>query len=147
MMCAVEYTPQAFIQTDLDLFFQNFSTSQTLKSPKLISVDGGIPQNISRGFNFNGESSLDLQYGMTLTNPQLVQLYQVGDLVEGGSFNNLSAFSCSSYFLCSKKVSSEAWTPLTHRIVPLKAEMIRIKMASIRILVPEALINRNPVAS
>ncbi|KAF8526061.1 subtilisin-like protein [Hysterangium stoloniferum] len=85
----VEYTPQAILQTDLNLFFQNFSTTQALKTPNLVSIDGGIPQNISQGFNFNGESSLDLQYGMTLTNPQPVQLYQVGDLVEGASFNNL----------------------------------------------------------
>lgn len=84
-----EYTPQAFLQTDLNLFFQNFSTNQALKSPIIISIDGGVAQTVNQSFNFNGESSLDFQYGMTLTNPQPVQLYQVGDLVEGGSFNNL----------------------------------------------------------
>ncbi|KAF8583812.1 subtilisin-like protein [Ramaria rubella] len=85
----VEYTPQAFLQPDLDLFFQNFSSAQALKTPKLISIDGGVAQTTNQSFNFNGESSLDLEYGMTLTNPQPIQLYQVGDLVEGGSFNNL----------------------------------------------------------
>lgn len=86
---AVEYTPQAFLQPDLELFFQNFSTSQALKEPIMVSIDGGVAQTTDQSFNFNGESSLDLEYGMTLTNPQPVQLYQVGDLVEGGSFNNL----------------------------------------------------------
>ncbi|GJJ08474.1 hypothetical protein Clacol_002692 [Clathrus columnatus] len=84
-----EYTPQAFLQPDLDLFFQNFSSNQALKSPILVSIDGGVAQTTNQSFNFNGESSLDLEYGMTLTNPQPVQLYQVGDLIEGGSFNNL----------------------------------------------------------
>ena len=37
---------------------------------------------------FNGESDLDLEYAMALVNPQQVTLYQVGDLVEGASFNN-----------------------------------------------------------
>ena len=85
----MEYTPQAFLQPDLDLFFQNFSTTQSPSAPILVSIDGGVAQTTHKGFNFNGESSLDLEYGMTLTNPQPVQLYQVGDLVEGGSFNNL----------------------------------------------------------
>ena len=34
-------------------------------------------------FELNLESSLDLEYGMALTNPQPVTLLQVGDLVEG----------------------------------------------------------------
>ena len=38
-------------------------------------------------FGFNGESDLDLEYAMTLVYPQQVTLYQVGDLVEGASFN------------------------------------------------------------
>ena len=38
----------------------------------------------------NGESDLDLQYAMALVGKsQPVTLYQVGDLVEGASFNNL----------------------------------------------------------
>ena len=38
----------------------------------------------------NGESDLDLQYSMALVGKtQPVTLYQVGDLVEGASFNNL----------------------------------------------------------
>lgn len=44
----------------------------------------GVVQTTQTGFNINGESNLDLQYGMALvTGAQPVQLYQVGDTVEG----------------------------------------------------------------
>jgi len=37
-----------------------------------------------QGFDYNGESDLDLQYGMSLvTGSQPVTLYQTGDMVEG----------------------------------------------------------------
>jgi tripeptidyl-peptidase I len=39
-------------------------------------------------FEFNGESDLDLEYAMSLVYPQQVTLYQIGDLIEGASFNN-----------------------------------------------------------
>ena len=42
-----------------------------------------VVQTTNQSFDFNGESSLDLEYGMGLTNPQPVTLLQVGDLVEG----------------------------------------------------------------
>ena len=38
--------------------------------------------------DFNGESDLDLEYAMVLTNPQPVTLLQTGDLVEGAGFDN-----------------------------------------------------------
>lgn len=88
----VEYTPQAYLQSDLDLFFANFSSSLVGKSPEFVSIDGGVIQTMQTGFNFNGESNLDLQYAMNLVNPvgskQEVVLYQVGDLPQGASFNN-----------------------------------------------------------
>jgi tripeptidyl-peptidase-1 len=41
-------------------------------------------QTTQSGFQFNGESDLDLQYAMNLvTAGQEVTLYQVGDQVEG----------------------------------------------------------------
>ena len=44
----------------------------------------GTDQTTMTGFEYNGESNLDLQYGMALvTSAQKVTLYQVGDLVEG----------------------------------------------------------------
>lgn len=38
---AVEYTPQAYVPTDLDLFFSNFSTTQIGERPYMYSIDGG----------------------------------------------------------------------------------------------------------
>ncbi|KAK4545784.1 hypothetical protein LTR36_002738 [Oleoguttula mirabilis] len=84
----VEYTPQAYVPSDLDLFFANFSQSQVGKRPILDSIDGGVVQQTNMSFDYNGESNLDLEYSMTLVYPQPVTLYQVGDLVEGASFNN-----------------------------------------------------------
>lgn len=84
----VEYTPQAYLQGDLDLFFANFSKKQVQRTPTLQSIDGGIPQTTQQGFGFNGESDLDLEYAMALINPQNTTLYQVGDQVEGASFND-----------------------------------------------------------
>ncbi|KZT34095.1 subtilisin-like protein [Sistotremastrum suecicum HHB10207 ss-3] len=84
-----EFTPQSYLPADLDMFFKNFSKSQIGQRPNLISIDGGELQTIEESFNFNGESDLDLEYGMTLTNPQPITLYQTGDIPEGASFNNL----------------------------------------------------------
>ncbi|KAI9442325.1 subtilisin-like protein [Lactarius indigo] len=107
----VEFTPQAYLAPDLDLFFKcgyflqrqaddnldrfrNFSSTQMGQRPTLVSIDGGkspstcVVQNISQSFNFNGESDLDLEYAMVLTNPQPITLLQTGDLVEGAGFDN-----------------------------------------------------------
>jgi len=84
----VEFTPQAFLGPDLDLFFANFSPSQVGTRPIPVLIDGAIVQTIVESFDFNGESDLDLEYGMSLTNPQPVQLLQTGDIVEGAGFDN-----------------------------------------------------------
>ncbi|CAK4032377.1 probable tripeptidyl-peptidase 1 precursor [Lecanosticta acicola] len=84
----VEYTPQAYVPSDLDLFFRNFSTKQVGQRPMFDSVDGGFLYNETMSFDYNGESNLDLEYAMSLVYPQNVTLYQVGDAVEGGSFND-----------------------------------------------------------
>lgn len=89
----VEYTPQAFVQSDLQMFAKNFSQDLIGKSPELVSIDGGVVQTQQTGDEYNGESNLDLQYGMTLvTGKQPVQLYQVGDIDQvptaGATFNN-----------------------------------------------------------
>jgi len=40
------------------------------------------------GFEYNGESDLDLEYAMNLvTAAQPITLYQAGDMVEGKCFN------------------------------------------------------------
>ncbi|KAL0564877.1 hypothetical protein V5O48_017162 [Marasmius crinis-equi] len=102
----VEFTPQAYLADDLDLFFcvslgycihnnlliteapSNFSPSQVGDWPVLVSIDGGVVQTQNQSFDFNGESDLDLQYAMGLVNPQTITLLQTGDLVEGAGFDN-----------------------------------------------------------
>ena len=49
----------------------------------VINFSSAVIQTINQSFDLNGESSLDLEYGMALTNPQPVTLLQVGDLIEG----------------------------------------------------------------
>ncbi|KAH0016835.1 subtilisin-like protein, partial [Aureobasidium melanogenum] len=93
----VEYTPQAYVPSDLDLFFANFSVKQVGDRPITDLIDGGVIQATNRSFNFNGESDLDLEYAMTLIYPEKVTLYQVGDLVEGASFNNFLDAIDASY--------------------------------------------------
>ncbi|KAK7059628.1 subtilisin-like protein [Favolaschia claudopus] len=86
----VEYTPQAYLGSDLDMWFSNFSSDLVGARPVLKAVDGGVVQTDTKGFNFNGESNLDLEYAMGLVGKhQPVTLYQVGDLQMGASFNNL----------------------------------------------------------
>lgn len=47
-------------------------------------MSAGYVQSEYGGFDYNGESNLDLQYSMTLVGPtQPVTLYQAGDMVEG----------------------------------------------------------------
>ncbi|KAF5392549.1 hypothetical protein D9757_002178 [Collybiopsis confluens] len=84
----VEFTPQAFLAGDLDLFFANFSPSLVGVRPKTILIDGAVVQTTNQSFDFNGESDLDLEYAMALTNPQTITLLQTGDLVEGAGFDN-----------------------------------------------------------
>ncbi|TFK40518.1 subtilisin-like protein [Crucibulum laeve] len=84
----VEFTPQSFLGPDLDLFFRNFSPSLVGVRPKSVLIDGAVVQTTNQSFDFNGESDLDLEYAMGLTNPQPITLLQTGDLVEGAGFDN-----------------------------------------------------------
>ncbi|MBE3046434.1 S53 family peptidase, partial [Candidatus Bathyarchaeota archaeon] len=84
----VEYTPQAFLQPDLDRFFTDFQPELVGEGPEVHFVAGGVLQREKQSFFYNGESSLDLEYAMTLVYPQRVILYQVGDMDQGASFNN-----------------------------------------------------------
>jgi tripeptidyl-peptidase I len=45
----VEYTPQAYLASDLDMFFTNFSSSLVGSRPTLVSIDGGMNPHISKG--------------------------------------------------------------------------------------------------
>ena len=94
-----EYTPQAYLKSDLEMFARNYSTDLIGKEPKMVSIDGGeilFPdcgamlssiyiflgyiQTTNQSFDTNGESNLDFQYGMSLvTGKQNVTLYQIDD--------------------------------------------------------------------
>ncbi|KAH8820611.1 peptidase S8/S53 domain-containing protein [Xylogone sp. PMI_703] len=97
----VEYTPQAFLQPDLNLFYSNLAREiPSGTAPTTDLIDGAIVQTTSQSFDNNGESDLDLEYAIALVYPQKVTLYQVGDTVEGASFGNfldaLDASFCTS---------------------------------------------------
>ena len=88
-----EFTPQAYLPYDLDIFFSNFSKRLVGQRPIFNSISGGINQLRNKSCLFNCESNLDLSYAMTLVYPQRVTLCQVGDILGGASFNNfLDAF-------------------------------------------------------
>ncbi|KAL8417217.1 hypothetical protein RB596_007367 [Gaeumannomyces avenae] len=85
---AVEYSPQAFLQEDMDMWFAKFEPQLKGKQPIVTLVADGEVQRKDRGFDFDGETSLDLQYAMALVHPQRTTLFQVGDLMQSASFNN-----------------------------------------------------------
>jgi tripeptidyl-peptidase I len=74
----VEYTPQAYIPSDLDVFAKNFTPKAKGYRPILASIDGGEIPTGPPDFSVNGESNLDLQYAIGLTYPLNVTLFQVG---------------------------------------------------------------------
>src|SRR3569833_281454 len=84
----VEYTPQAILQSDLNLYFSQFQSELQGKGPVIRLLDNGVVQTQNQSFNFNGESALDLEFAMAMIFPQTATLFQVGDLVQGASFNN-----------------------------------------------------------
>lgn len=93
----VEYTPQAFLQSDLNMYFKQFAPSLTQTAPNVNLIDGAIVQSTNQSFSFNGESALDLEFAMALVAPQQVTVYQVGDTIQGGSFNNFLDALDASY--------------------------------------------------
>ncbi|CAJ2503639.1 Uu.00g110330.m01.CDS01 [Anthostomella pinea] len=93
----VEYSPQAYLQADLDAFFKSFAPGLVGQSPILESIDGGFPQTTTQDAGHNQESDLDLEYAMALVYPQNVTLYQAGDPILGASFNDILDVLDASY--------------------------------------------------
>lgn len=56
----VEYTPQSYIPSDLDLFAKNFTPKAVGYRPTFDSIDGGVLVAGTPNFDTNGESNLDL---------------------------------------------------------------------------------------
>lgn len=63
----MEYTPQAFLQTDLNLFYANLARQiPSATGPTIDLIDGAVVQTTSKSFDYNGESDLDLEYAIAL---------------------------------------------------------------------------------
>ena len=63
----VEYTPQAYLQSDLNLFYSNLAREiPSGTAPIFDSIDGGVDQTSTQSFDDNGESDLDLEYAIAL---------------------------------------------------------------------------------
>ena len=63
----VEYTPQAYLQSDLNLFYATLAESiPDNTAPIFSSVDGGVEQTANSGFSYYGETALDLEYSIAL---------------------------------------------------------------------------------
>ena len=63
----VEYTPQAYLQSDLNLFYSNLAREiPSGTAPTFDSIDGGVDQTTTQSFDDNGESDLDLEYAIAL---------------------------------------------------------------------------------
>lgn len=93
----VEFTPGAYVPSDLDLFFKQYNSQQVGARPILDSIDGGVVQQTNKSFSYNGESDMDLEWAMTLVYPQKVTLYQTGDTIEKASFNTFLDAIDSAY--------------------------------------------------
>lgn len=73
----------------MNLFYTTLSRQiPSGTGPTIDLIDGAVVQTTTESFDDNGESDLDLEYAIALVYPQKVTLYQVGDTVEGASFNN-----------------------------------------------------------
>lgn len=117
----VECTPQAYLPSDLDMFFRKFSLSQVGDRPIFDSIDGGFLQTNMESSNYNGESDLDLEYAMSLVYPQKVTLYQ-------------AVTSSKVHLLTTSLMRSMEAT------AHMKVVMIQIKMPSTQILTDLALV-------
>ncbi|KAH7907732.1 peptidase S8/S53 domain-containing protein [Hygrophoropsis aurantiaca] len=94
----VAFTPQAYLQSDLNIFAKALSPGLYNVTPKMVSIDGGVLQTAVQDSAHNLESDLDVQYSMALVGPnQTVTLYQVGDINGGANMDNFLDALDSSY--------------------------------------------------
>ncbi|KAG0651511.1 Sedolisin-A [Hyphodiscus hymeniophilus] len=94
----VEYTPNTYLQSDLNVFYANLARQiPSGTGPTVDLIDGATTMGGTKSFDNQGESDLDLQYAIALVYPQKVTLYQNGDSIEGSSFGNFLDAIDSSY--------------------------------------------------
>ncbi|KAL8739876.1 MAG: hypothetical protein Q9190_007361 [Brigantiaea leucoxantha] len=83
----VEYTPQAYLQSDLNLFYANLARQiPSGTAPTFDSIDGGVDQTSMQGFNYQGESDLDLEYAIALGKYMKLGLAGVTILYSSGDY-------------------------------------------------------------
>jgi hypothetical protein len=100
-------------------------------TPQLVSIDGGVVQTEQTGFVYNGESNLDIGYAQALVGKQNITLYQVGDPIQGASFNNFLFVSSTTAPLPSNDLlilATQSTAPTAHS----KAVITLTTMLSIR---------------
>ncbi|KAJ7819510.1 hypothetical protein B0H13DRAFT_389749 [Mycena leptocephala] len=89
----VEYTLQATSAGLTSIFSSQSSFSLVGQRPELIGIDGGAVQTEAMDLGVKIKSNSDIGYAMTSVGPgKPVQLYQVGDIMEGTT-PNLSGFN------------------------------------------------------
>lgn len=111
----VEYSPNTYIEADLDAFFGNYTPAAVGQRPIFKPVNSGsIDIDDPTNFNNNGKSNLDLQYGMGLVYPQKVTLYQMGTM------NN----DASDADFIKTKVVSTSWGFNENDMSPAYMEML-----------------------
>jgi tripeptidyl-peptidase-1 len=90
-------TWSSWLPNDLDAFFGQFSPSLVGKRPAMTPVDGGYWQDSYQVSFFNQEADVDFEYAMSLTAPQVVTNYEVGDQFESGTVNSMLAAFDNTY--------------------------------------------------
>jgi tripeptidyl-peptidase-1 len=103
----VEFTPQSFIQTDLDLFLSQFNPNATGTAPIIDFIDGAVLDTTDPT-----ESNLDLQYAIDLVYPTPVTLYQTGDIVEGDASFDTFLDAIDSFFCTFEGGDDPIFDPL-----------------------------------
>jgi tripeptidyl-peptidase-1 len=96
----VEYTPNFYVQSDLDSFLAQYNPSAVGTKPIINLIDDPFLNTTYTGnINLNDESNLDLQYAISLVYPTPVTLYQTGDSSGRASFNTfldaIDSFYCT----------------------------------------------------
>ncbi|KAI0044219.1 hypothetical protein FA95DRAFT_1562476 [Auriscalpium vulgare] len=82
-----EFHIKFYMSSSLTTLHQSNSRHKP-SSLEILIYSSRVVQTTNQSFDFNGESDLDLEYAMTLVNPQKITLLQAGDLPEGASFDN-----------------------------------------------------------
>ncbi|EWC48769.1 hypothetical protein DRE_00074 [Drechslerella stenobrocha 248] len=91
-IAVVSFSPQTYLQADMDNFFGNFSPALKGTSPELKSINGGYVLPFTGDWWNAVETNMDLQYLMTIVHPQKTSLFQVGDGLQDDTRGEYNSF-------------------------------------------------------